>query len=481
MVIAGAGSGKTRVLVYRTAYLVKKGINPERILLLTFTRRAATEMLARASELLDNRCQKVSGGTFHSFANSTLRKNADRLGISPRFTILDQEDAENAVELVCKHLGFRKAEKRFPKKAALLSIISQSVNKCLSIEAVLFEEYGQFSEWGQSIERIKEEYEKYKRSSGLFDYDDLLVGLEELLASHPAVREKLSKYYQYIMLDEYQDTNKIQAKIIKWLACAHQNIMVVGDDSQSIYSFRGAHFRNIIEFPRIFPDTKMIMLEENYRSCQPILDLTNEVINSASEKFEKSLYTKKPGKNRPVYVDVLNENTQSKYVIKKIIELKDQGVALNDIAVLFRSGWHSNDLEIELASYGIPFVKFGGQKFVEAAHVKDILSYLRVVYNVFDELSWSRILLSFPGIGPKTVTDIMEQVIRWRESHFLPSTRAFSISRASRSSSSSDSFDEETSSKAATACSGESSKNVSMTCRIAERRALSRGVLGVKI
>ena len=260
LVIAGAGSGKTRVLVYRTAHLIKKGVSPERILLLTFTRRSAAEMLERASDLLDDRCQKVSGGTFHSFANSTLRKYAGQLGISPRFTILDQEDSENVVDLVCKHLGFKKLDKRFPKKATLLSLISQSVNKCVDVESVLYEEYPHFLDWIEHIKRIKEEYQQYKRAMGLFDYDDLLVGLLELLDSQPDVRLKLSKYYQYIMVDEYQDTNKIQAKIIQLLASEHQNIMVVGDDSQSIYSFRGAHFRNIIDFPRIFPASKMIML-----------------------------------------------------------------------------------------------------------------------------------------------------------------------------------------------------------------------------
>lgn len=415
LVIAGAGSGKTRVLVYRTAQLIKKGISPERILLLTFTRRAAAEMLERASALLDDRCQKVSGGTFHSFANATLRKNAVHLGLSPRFTILDQEDAENVVDLVCKQLGYKKVDKRFPKKAALLSIISQSVNKCIDIESILYDEYAHFAEWSGHINRIHEEYEKYKRAMSLFDYDDLLVGLYQLLADHPQVRQKLSQQYQYIMVDEYQDTNKIQARIVQLLASEHQNVMVVGDDSQSIYSFRGAHFRNILEFPKTFAGAKVIVLEENYRSCQPILDLTNEVINSASEKFEKALFTKRQSKTRPVYVDVLNENGQSKYIVRKILDLKQQGVPLHEMAVLFRSGWHSNDLEIELASYGIPFVKYGGQKFVETAHVKDILSYLRVAYNMHDEVSWSRILLSFPGIGAKSASDILEEVIRQRK------------------------------------------------------------------
>ncbi len=412
LVIAGAGSGKTRVLVHRVAYLVEKGVRPEQILLLTFTRRAAQEMLRRASLLLDERCKKVSGGTFHSFANMILRKYAKLLDISNNFTILDQADAEDAVNLVRAQLGYHKSEKRFPRKHAILEVISKSVNKSAPINDVLYDEYPQFMEFTEEIKKIRDEYNKYKRQKSLLDYDDLLVFLKNLLSCHEEVRASLSAKYKYIMVDEYQDTNKLQAHIACLLAAGHANIMVVGDDAQSIYSFRGANFKNIIDFPKIFKGTKIITLEENYRSTQPILNLTNAVIAQAKEKFEKNLYTKKKEGNIPVFIDCLDENSQSSFVADKILELREEGLGLNDIAVLFRSGWHSNDLEITLASRNIPFVKYGGQKFVEAAHIKDILSYLRIAYNAADQVSWLRALLLIPGVGPKTAQKIIEAMAK---------------------------------------------------------------------
>jgi DNA helicase-2/ATP-dependent DNA helicase PcrA len=411
LVIAGAGSGKTRVLVHRVAYLVEQGARPDQILLLTFTRRAAEEMLRRASLLLDERCKKISGGTFHSFANMILRKYAKLLEISNNFTILDQADAEDAVNLVRVQLGYHKSEKRFPRKHAILEVISKSVNKSEDIADVLYDEYPQFMEFAEEIKKIRQEYNKYKRQKSLLDYDDLLVFLKDLLSKHEDVRASLSAKYKYIMVDEYQDTNKLQAHIACLLAADHANIMVVGDDAQSIYSFRGANFKNIIDFPKIFKNTRIITLEENYRSTQPILTLTNAVINQAKEKFEKHLYTRKKEGNMPVFLDCPDENSQSRFIADKILELREEGVALKEIAVLFRSGWHSNDLEIELASRNIPFAKYGGQKFVEAAHIKDLLSYLRIAYNGLDQVSWLRALLLIPKIGPKTATKIIETVI----------------------------------------------------------------------
>lgn len=411
LVIAGAGSGKTRVLVHRVAYLVEQGVRPDQILLLTFTRRAAEEMLRRASLLLDERCKKISGGTFHSFANMILRKYAKLLEISNNFTILDQSDAEDVVNLVRTQLGYHRSEKRFPRKHAILEVISKSVNKSEDIADVLYDEYPQFMEFTEEIKKIRQEYNKYKRQKSFLDYDDLLVFLKNLLSKHEDVRASLSAKYKYIMVDEYQDTNKLQAHIACLLAVDHANIMVVGDDAQSIYSFRGANFKNIIDFPKIYKNTRIITLEENYRSTQPILTLTNAVINQAKEKFEKHLYTKKKEGNMPVFLDCPDENSQSRFVADKILELREEGVALKEMAVLFRSGWHSNDLEIELASRNIPFAKYGGQKFVEAAHIKDLLSYLRIAYNALDQVSWLRALLLIPKIGPKTATKIIETVI----------------------------------------------------------------------
>ncbi|MFH0917941.1 MAG: ATP-dependent helicase [Candidatus Omnitrophota bacterium] len=411
LVIAGAGSGKTRVLVHRVAYLVEQGVAPEKILLLTFTRRSAEEMLRRASLLLDERCRKVSGGTFHSFANTILRKYAKLLEISNNFTILDQADSEDAINLIRMQLNFHKSKKTFPRKHAILEVISKSVNKSEELSSVLLEEYPQFIEFVEEIKKIRNEYNKYKRQKSLLDYDDLLVFLKNLLTRHEDVRASLGSKYKYIMVDEYQDTNKLQAHIACLLAADHANIMVVGDDAQSIYSFRGANFRNIMDFPKIFKGTKIITLEENYRSTQPILNLTNAVIAQAKEKFEKHLYTKKKGGEAPVFIDCPDENSQSVFVAEKILELREEGVALKDIAVLFRSGWHSNDLEIELASRNIPFAKYGGQKFVEAAHIKDLVSYLRIAYNGKDQVSWLRALELIPRIGPKTAAKIIESIL----------------------------------------------------------------------
>ncbi|MFH1507891.1 MAG: ATP-dependent helicase [Candidatus Omnitrophota bacterium] len=415
LVIAGAGSGKTRVLVYRVAYLVENGIKPDEILLLTFTRKAAEEMLRRASQLLDERCQRVSGGTFHSFANSVLRRYGSFLGISNNFTILDRSDSEDAINLIRTQLGFNKTDKRFPRKRALNEIISISVNKSEKIEDVLYDEYPQFMEWADEIKTINDEYRKYKFSKSLLDYDDLLVFLKDLLEKHERVRSALAGKYKYIMVDEYQDTNKLQSYIVCLLACEHKNIMVVGDDAQSIYSFRGANFKNIMDFPKIFRDAKVITLEENYRSTQPILNMTNEVIRYAKEGFEKNLFTRRQGMKLPVFVDARDEFAQSKFIVDKILELREEGVELKDIAVLFRSGWHSNDLEVELANRNIPFAKYGGQKFVEAAHIKDVLSYLRIVHNREDQLSWYRVLLLLKGVGPKTAERIIIEVIARRD------------------------------------------------------------------
>lgn len=415
LVIAGAGSGKTRVLVYRVAYLVEKGVRPDEILLLTFTRRAASSMLQRASLILDERCSRVSGGTFHSFANMILRRYAAVLGLSNNFTILDEQDAQDAVNLIRTQLGFHKMQKRFPRKKAILEVISKSINKSAKLDDVLYDEYPQFIEWADEIKKIGQDYAKYKRLKNLLDYDDLLVYLKDLLASHDNVRAGLSRKHRYIMIDEYQDTNKLQGYIACLLASEHKNIMVVGDDAQSIYSFRGANFKNIIDFPKIFKGAKIIALEENYRSTQPILNLGNALINQAKERFDKALFTKNRGKDLPIFVDASDEHSQSSYIADKVLELREEGVELSDMAVLSRSGWHSNDLEVELASRNIPFVKYGGQKFVEAAHIKDVISYLRIAHNIFDEVSWYRALLLVRGIGPKTASRIIKAVVTDRK------------------------------------------------------------------
>ena len=415
LVIAGAGTGKTRTLVYRVAYLVEKGVNPEAVLLLTFTRKAAQEMMRRAAGLLDDRCARVSGGTFHSFANGVLRRFGDVLGYSPSFSIVDRADAEDIIDFIRVSRGLDKKDRRFPKKRVLSDIISKSRNTGLPFPEVITRDYPQFEEHVEEIEAISEAYALRKLTQHIMDYDDLLVNLLKLLQEHDMVRDQLSQANRYIMVDEYQDTNRLQAYIAALLASEHQNIMVVGDDSQSIYSFRGADFRNIMEFPKLFPDAKVITLEQNYRSTQPILTFTNAIVATAKEKHPKKLFTKTVGDQKPEYLVARNEHEQAIFVCQRVLELREEGTPLNNIGVLFRSGWHSNELEIELGNYGIPFVKYGGIKFVEAAHVKDIVAFLRITLNPLDEVAWYRVLIGLEGVGPKTARKVIgETVIQGR-------------------------------------------------------------------
>jgi DNA helicase-2/ATP-dependent DNA helicase PcrA len=410
LVIAGAGSGKTRTLTYRVARLVEAGVPPSSILLLTFTRKAAQQMLERATELLDSRCGKVAGGTFHSFGNSILRKYASHMGLDPGFAIMDRVDAEAAISILRKEIDAGSKHRSFPRKHTLANIFSRAVNKMTTIEDVVYDDYSHLSSDMEAISQLFQGYQRHKREHQLLDFDDLLVFLQQLLKSHPDIRERISSSFKYIMVDEYQDTNKIQAEILYLLTGAHQNIMVVGDDSQSIYAFRGANFRNIMEFPKMFPDTRIITLEENYRSVQPILNLTNVIIDQATEKYSKTLFTQKSGGSAPVLVSARDENSQSLFIVRKIREITDQGVALNQIAVLFRAGFHSFDLEIELNREQMPFIKVGGFRFVESAHIKDVLAHLRVISNPHDRISWYRILLLVNKIGPTTAQKVFEAI-----------------------------------------------------------------------
>ncbi len=412
LVIAGAGSGKTRTLTYRVARLVEQGVSPSAVLLLTFTRKASQEMLRRAAVLLDHRCEKVSGGTFHSFANLTLRRYAERIGFGSGFSILDRTDAEDGINIFRTRMGLNLKDRRFPRKRTIANIYSKAVNKGVSIDEVILEDYSHFLKDTTDLLRLHEAYQAYKRKNLLMDYDDLLIYLRILLQENPDVRETLSKMYQYIMVDEYQDTNKIQADVVKFLATTHNNVMVVGDDSQSIYAFRGANFRNIMDFPEMFPDTKMIKLEENYRSTQPILDIANVIIDRAEEKYTKILFTKKKEGALPALVVAEDERMQSQFVSQRILELREEGVPLNEIAVLFRASYHSFDLEIELNQRNIPFVKVGGFKFMETAHIKDLLAHLKVLANPLDSVSWHRVLLMIESIGPKTAEEIFESIAR---------------------------------------------------------------------
>ncbi len=409
LIVAGAGTGKTRTLVYRVARLIEIGAKPESVLLLTFTRRAATSMLSRAAALADARCQRVSGGTFHSLGHSVLRKFAEHAGVQRNFTVLDQSDTEDLIDLLRRQVKLTK-DRRFPRKRTINAIFSMMVNKVIPIKKVLSQSYPQFLEERRALEELFKSFEEFKRARHMLTYDDLLVRLKEALEASSEMREQLSDQYRYIMVDEYQDTNKLQAQIVRLMTINHDNAAVVGDEFQSIYSFRGASHKNMLEFPKLFPAAQIIKLEEHFRSTQPILDVANAIITDVKESFKKRLYSHIEGGQPPVVVSARDENEQSRFVAERIEELREQSVSPNQIAVLFRSSSHSFDLEIELGKHGIPFRKFGGIRFAESAHIKDALAFIRVVVKPSDTLSWFRILKLIEHIGDATVYQILDHL-----------------------------------------------------------------------
>lgn len=412
LVIAGAGSGKTRTLVYRVARLIDLGIAPSSILLLTFTRKAAQEMLSRAGLLIGLRSQQVGGGTFHSMANILLRRYGRPVGLEPGFTILDRGDSEDLLNLLRGQLGLNDIGKRFPRKHTLAEIFGKTANTLESLEDIVLNEYSHFSEFLGELQKLQAAYDAAKRQRQLVDYDDLLVKLLELLVIDQQTRETISQIFRYILVDEYQDTNRLQASLVRNLAATHQNVMVVGDDSQSIYAFRGATFRNIMDFPDLFPGTTIYKLEENYRSTQPILQLANKLIEAAPEKYSKTLFTRKDEGPLPTVVQAMGENAQSRFIAQKILELREEGIPLDEIAVLFRSSFHAFDLELELTRRNLPFIKRGGFKFIETAHVKDLMAHLRVIHNPLDTVSWNRLLLLIEGVGPKKAKDLIAVILQ---------------------------------------------------------------------
>ncbi len=412
LVIAGAGSGKTRTLVYRVAYLIDSGVDPSHILLLTFTRKSAQQMVERAGDLIGGRSQRVCGGTFHSVANLLLRRYGRSIGIEPGFTILDRGDAEDLIALVRSQLGLNEKDKRFPRKGTIMEMLSKCENTLRSLDEIITEEFGHFADHAEDLGRLQKAYQAAKRQKQLLDYDDLLVMLRQLLLLDDSARTTISRQYRHILVDEYQDTNRLQAEVIRQLATSHNNVMVVGDDSQSIYAFRGATFKNIMDFPVLFPGTAIYKLEENYRSTQPILNLANCIIDEAAEKYTKRLFTRKIDGPLPALVEAAGENAQSRFIAQKILELREEGVPLSEVAVLFRSSFHSFDLEIELSRRGLPFIKRGGVKFIETAHVKDLLAHLRVLANPLDTVSWNRVLMLVEGVGPKKAHDLLASLVQ---------------------------------------------------------------------
>jgi DNA helicase-2/ATP-dependent DNA helicase PcrA len=410
LVIAGAGSGKTKVIEYRVLHLVEKKVNPHSVLLLTFTRSAAREMISRAARH-DPRCEDVGGGTFHSFAYKQLKRHAKMIGFSDSFSLLDEGDAAEAVYRCSARLGFYEKEKRYPKKDTLRAIISMSVNKGMSVGEILKREYPHFLEYASDIENLRKEYAAFKISKNYLDYDDLLVFLR-LMLENGEIRERLSRKYRYIMVDEYQDTNRLQGDITYFLAEGHGNIMIVGDDAQSIYGFRGASHENIMEFPKRFPECTIIKLEENYRSTQSILDVANAALENMKNKYSKCLVSaKKQTGEKPSLFFFRDAHEEAEWVADRIKAQRDEGIPLSHQAVLFRSQYLSIPLQAELSRLNIPFEVFGGLKFYEAAHVKDVMSHLKILANPRDELAWNRVLTLIEGIGPRISGHLCEEVL----------------------------------------------------------------------
>jgi DNA helicase II / ATP-dependent DNA helicase PcrA len=401
--IAGAGSGKTRVIVHRVSYLIEKGVNPASILLLTFTRKAAAEMLLRVETLLhDKNGGNVTGGTFHSFASYVLRKYANMLGLPVNFTIIDTADSEDVIDLIRTELKFNTREKKFPKKERLFDIISYARNRQSSIREIILSQYSGLEDRIADIELIGMAYAKYKKLSRILDFDDLLEVLNDALKSHARFRDVMQETYQYVMVDEFQDTNAVQYEIVRQIAARHRRLMVVGDDAQSIYAFRGADYENILRFPSHYPDCVVVKIEENYRSNQHILDFTNSIIGHARIGYRKKLYTQLQTRHVPVVHRAYDQEGEAVFVVDRIMEMRERGIQLNQIAVLNRADWHNRYIQAELSRRGIPYVVVGGFKFNERMHIRDVVAFLRLTYNPSDAVSWHRVLKYIGGIGQVT-------------------------------------------------------------------------------
>ncbi|MHC4645738.1 MAG: ATP-dependent helicase [Planctomycetota bacterium] len=399
LVVAGAGSGKTRALTYRLAWLVHNGVDPSRIMLVTFTNRAAREMLSRVEVLVKQKTRDIWGGTFHHIANRILRRHGKVLGISPDFTILDREDSKDLIASCVHEAGVDIKKRRFPRKSVLAAISSFIQNTLEPLEAVLAKRYPMFVQEADEIQKVLLLYATRKQQRQLLDFDDLLSFWLRLLSEHEEVRKILSEQFLHILVDEYQDTNAIQGAIVDLLASKHRNVAVVGDDSQSIYSFRGATFENIVSFKERYPDAIEYRLETNYRSTPEILSLANASIACNACRLPKELRTRRSPGLKPAVVSTHDHFVQSRFIAEYTLHLLDEGRTLNDIAVLYRSHWHSLEIQLEFQRRNIPFHVRGGLRFFEQAHMKDVLCFMRIIQNPRDELAWLRILKMLPRVG----------------------------------------------------------------------------------
>jgi DNA helicase-2/ATP-dependent DNA helicase PcrA len=401
LVIAGAGSGKTRTLTYRVAYLLEQGIPPDRILLLTFTNKAAKEMMRRVADLLGRDLPELWGGTFHSIGARVLRRHAELIGFRPDFTILDREDSSDLLKTCIAEAEIDVKATRFPKADVVNDIISMGLNTHRSVAEVVAQDYDYFAALAPQIADVADRYRKRKQSANVMDFDDLLGLWLKLMQEQEEVRERFQRRFQFILVDEYQDTNKLQSDLIDLLGAKHKNVMVVGDDSQSIYSWRGANFRNILEFPKRYPGAKTYKIEVNYRSTPEILSVANAAIAANTEQFLKELTAAKKSGQKPVLVVCADGNQQAAFIAQRVLELREEGRNLNEMAVLYRSHFHALELQLEFTRRNIPFSITSGIRFFEQAHIKDVAAYLKLITNPTDELSFKRLAMMLPGIGGK--------------------------------------------------------------------------------
>jgi len=425
LVIAGAGSGKTRTLTYRVARLMESGVSPERILLATFTNKAARSMLTRVEDLIGRQIGGLWGGTFHHCAHLTLRAHAHRLDYARNFSILDSEDARQLINTCITETGIDAKVEKFPRGDVIGDMISLAVNTETPLIDVIASRYPFFSHRAEEIAAVATRYRIRKKELNMMDFDDLLFNWRELLLKFPDVREAYAGRFLQVLVDEYQDTNRLQAEIMDLLASGHRNLMVVGDDSQSIYSFRGANYENIMRFPDRYPDCRIFKLETNYRSTPEILHLANLSITNNENQFQKTLRAVRERGLRPVLIPARNVLQQADFVAQRILELQRSGILLGEMAVLYRAHYHSMEIQMELTRRGIPFEIRSGIRFFEQAHIKDVTGYLRILLNPRDELAWKRVLGLYAKIGRATAEKVWRYVSTLSNPHAAVLTTGF--------------------------------------------------------
>ncbi len=427
LVLAGAGTGKTRTIVYRVAYLLERGVTPDKILLVTFTNKAAREMLRRIEVLLGHAPKGMWGGTFHHVGSLTLRKFGSRIGIAPNYTILDEDDRKNLLQAVMSDYGIdRKQDKYFPKAELIQEIISFSANSLRPLPEIIAEWIPKHKDKEGDIIQISTRYEQRKRERAVLDFDDLLALWLRLLRERPDVKAILNEKFEYILVDEYQDTNRLQGTIVEEIAGAHKNVLVVGDDAQSIYAFRAATVENIMRLPEVFPNARIFRLEQNYRSTQGILDLANASLRGNRRQFQKELRTVHGRGSAPELVGCADNIAEARFVVQNVLEFHEEGESLLESVVLFRAAYQAMQIELELQKRGVPYIIRGGIRFFEQAHIKDIVAYLKVAENPQDEIAWTRILKLEAGIGDKTAAEITMHITHntYHDAQTVPPQRA---------------------------------------------------------